>query len=47
MNNEHEEQVEQDSFGEEPYVDSIGMLELLIEHGKKIGLCHLHCPVYL
>jgi hypothetical protein len=46
MNNEHEEHAEPDSLGEEPYVESIGMLELLLEHGKKIGLCHFHRPVY-
>jgi hypothetical protein len=47
MNNEHEEQVELDSLGEELYVESIGNLELLVEQWKKIGLCHFHRPVYL
>jgi hypothetical protein len=47
MNNEHEEQVEPDSVGEGLYVESIGMIELLIEHGKKIGLYRFHRLVYL
>jgi hypothetical protein len=47
MNNEHEKQVEQDFLGEESFIESIGMLQLLVEHGKKLGLCHFHRPVYL
>ena len=47
MNNEQEERVEPDSLGEELYDESIGLLELLVEHGKRIGLCHFHRPVHL
>lgn len=39
--------MEPDSVGEGLYVESIGMIELLIEHGKKIGLYHFHRLVYL
>ena len=39
--------MEPDSLGEELYDESIGLLELLVEHGKRIGLCHFHRPVHL
>jgi hypothetical protein len=48
MNEEYDEQVSKpNDLDEEDFVDSIGMLELLVRPGKTIGQCHFHCSFHL